>query len=120
LVYRDRMADGSITEWREIDITEPRKLFSFVWNPEKRSKKVLSDVVSSIVSSIPSEKEFLDALMLTIPYLIILNVVSHIDGGNETTHRQFILVETFGFNPTGEPRVVLRSDFHLIGEERAM
>src|ERR1044072_6803482 len=120
LVYRDKKADGSLTDWREIEITEQSKPFCFIWNPEKRSKKVLSDVVSSIVSSIPSAKDSPDAIMLSIPYLILLNVVSHVDREDQTTHRQFVLVETFGFNPTSDPRVVLRSDFHLITEERAL
>ena len=119
LVYRDKRADDSLTEWREIEITEPRKPFSFFWNPEKRSKKVISDVVSNIVSSIPNEQETGDVIMLSLPYLILLNVVTHFDGAGQTTRRQFILVETFGFNPTSSPRVILRSDFHQMNEERA-
>jgi len=72
-----------------------------------------------MVSSLPGPNESTDIIMLSIPYLILLNVVSHIDGGDQTRYRQFVLVETFGFNPTSDPRVVLRSDFHLIAAERA-
>lgn len=120
LVYRDRKTDGSVTEWHEIEMTERRKPFGFIWNPEKRSKKVLSDVVTSIVSSIPTANESDQVIMLSIPYLILLNVVTHIDGEGQGTYRQFVLVETFGFNPTSEPRLVLRSDFHLIPAERTV
>ena len=118
LIYRDRKTDGSVTEWREIDITERRKPYGFIWNPEKRSKKVLSDLVSSMLSSLPDIDQSDRIVMLSIPYLILLNVVSHVDAEDQTTYRQFVLVETFGFNPTNEPRVVLRSDFHLIPAER--
>ena len=118
LIYRDRNTDGSVTEWRELEMTETRKPFGFVWNPEKRGKKVLSDVVYSIAGSIPGANESDHVIMLSIPYLILLNVVSHVDAEDHATYRQFVLVETFGFNPTSEPRVVLRSDFHLIPTER--
>lgn len=114
LVYRDKLDDGHLTEWREIEITEPRRPYSFLWNPEKRSKKVLSDVVASIVSSSLRDQEIGSEIMLSLPYLILLNVVSHIGSTPDTTYRQFVLVETFGFRPTSKARIILRSDFHAV------
>jgi hypothetical protein len=114
LVYRDRRADGSITEWMELAITESRKFHSFVWNPEKRSKKVISDVVATLMESIrhvpPDEAGF--AIMLSLPYLVLLNVVSNLAATPGATHRQFVIAETAGFKRTEDPRLVLKSDFH--------
>ena len=119
VVYRDRHADGSMTDWREIDITEPRRWYSFLWNPEKRSKKVLSDIVASLVDTIGTQPDLGNAIMLTLPYLLLLNVISQLDTTPDVTHRQFVIVETFGFNPTDKPRVILRSDFHALTSGRA-
>lgn len=118
LVYRDRRADGSLTEWMELAITESRKFHSFVWNPEKRSKKVISDVVATLIESIgpvpPDEAEF--AIMLSLPYLVLLNVVSNLAPTPGATHRQFVIAETAGFKRTEKPRLVLKSDFHPLPE----
>lgn len=114
LVYRDRRADGSTTEWMEVAITESRKFHSFVWNPEKRSKKVISDVVVTLMESIgrvpPDEAEL--AIMLSFPYLVLLNVVSNLAATPGATHRQFVIAETAGFKRSEDPRLVLKSDFH--------
>src|ERR1051326_1455357 len=41
LTFRDKLADGLMTEWKEIEIGAPRYWYCFIWNPEKRSKKVI-------------------------------------------------------------------------------
>lgn len=118
LVYRDRRTDGSITEWMELAITESRKFHSFVWNPEKRSKKVLSDVVATLMEStrhVPPDKTGF-AIMLSLPYLVLLNVVSNLAATPGATHRQFVIAETAGFKRTEDPLLVLKSDFHPLPE----
>jgi hypothetical protein len=114
LVYRDRRADGSLTGWREVPITVPRKPYSFIWNPWKRSRKVLSDMVGTVISASRANPQLGDEIMLSIPYLVLLNVVCHFDTSPDATHRQFLLVETFGFRPTALPQIILRSDFHAL------
>lgn len=110
LLYRDQLEDGNLIGWVEIPMVEERKPFSFIWNPEKRSKKILLDVTMSLIE----EKDRLkgkNALMLSLPYLILLNVVVH--HGRKTCgtrcQRQFILVEKFCGS---EPRILLISAFH--------
>jgi hypothetical protein len=119
LVYRDRYQDNSITDWVELSLSEPRNWYSFFWNPQKRSKKVLSDIASTLVSSIPRNNESLEGLMFTTPYLLLLNVVSHqppvnLHAAENKFERQFLLLETFGFKPSSEQRYVLRSNYHPI------
>lgn len=112
LVYRDRAADGSTSEWREIEITEERRALSLLWNPEKRSKKVLSDLVSVLLTSMQASPEMERAIVVSVPYLLLLNVVNDFPRCSEAADRQFVVVETFGFHATAQSRVLLRSDYH--------
>jgi hypothetical protein len=117
LIYRDRYQNDNISEWAQIALSESRRWYSFFWNPHKRSKKVLSDIASSLIASLPAYNDSLEGLMFTTPYLILLNVVSHQPPVNPLgltgrVERQFLLLETFGFEPQSEPRCLLRSKFH--------
>ncbi len=112
VVYRDRRADGSVTAWREVEVAECRRPYTWLWNPEKRSKKVISDFVATIATMKLRDRASDAAVMLSLPYLLLLNTVCNIDTDPGATHRQFVLLETFGFNPTAAPQVLLRSDFH--------
>lgn len=118
LVYRDRRADGVTTDWMEVAITQSRKFHSCMWNPEKRSKKVISDVVATLMESIPSvpPDKAAFAIMLSLPYLVLLNFVSNLAATPGATHRQFVIAETAGFKRTEHPRLVLKSDFHPLPE----
>lgn len=109
LLYRDQLPDGSLSDWVEIPITEERKPFSFLWNPEKKSKKILSDVVVSLLQSGTRESA---ALMLSLPYLILLNVVVHHDQKRVGIKRRFVLVEKSRHNGNSTVHVVLISAFH--------
>ncbi len=121
LVYREKRADGTVSEWREIPVIEPRKPHSFIWNPEKRSKKVLGDIVSSCAMSVPVERRF-DArpVMLTLSYLIVLSAVCHHAPTTGVTQRQFLIVETFGFRRSATPNILLCSEFHPISPVNAV
>ncbi len=114
LVYRDRFTDGTLGDWQEIEITERRTLWSFVWNPEKRRRKILSDVVTMLGNHARDGQAVGNEIMLTLPYLLLLNVISQLPRLPEVSHRQFVVVETFGFTPTDTTRVILRSDFHTL------
>ncbi|MGY0035927.1 hypothetical protein [Pedobacter sp. NJ-S-72] len=99
-----------------MDITEERSLWSWCWNPDKRDKKILADVIQSLISSIPyykSEKGY-DLLMFSMPYLIVLHAVSHCQCKAGTAQRQFMLAETSGYLKETAPSVILLSVFHQI------
>ena len=109
LLYRDELEDGSLSNWVEIPMTEERKLFSFLWNPEKKSKKVLSDVVASLLQLGTRESV---ALMLSLPYLILLNVVVHHGDTRAVVKRQFVLVEKLRNEENPTIQVVMISASH--------
>ena len=53
-------------------------------------------------------------LKVTIPYLIILNYLSHIPHPVFSASTQFLLAETRTYDPSMEPRVVYISEFHKL------
>ncbi len=112
IVYRDKRPDRSTTGWREVMLGGPRGLLSFIWNPTKRTNKVLADVamsVSRIVRTDPGAEQF---VIISFQYLLILNYLTKSLPATAGGERQFAIVETAGFFREGAPRVVLRSDFH--------
>jgi hypothetical protein len=113
VVYRDRRADGSVSGWNEMDISDTRRPYSWLWNPEKRSKKVITDVVAMVAEASQSPGGA-TGLVLSIPYLLVLNVVNHLQAEPAATHRQFLIVETYGFVPVEPARALLQSDFHAL------
>ena len=119
LIYRDRLPDGSITDWIEVDITQSRNFISFVWNPGKRSRKVLSDVAQSVARLVRLDPRLADTVVISYQYLLILNYLTKTIRGQRGVQRQFAIVETAGYFREGMPNVVLRSDFHGMDLENA-
>jgi hypothetical protein len=111
LLYRDGQADGSIGTWNEI-LHRRRRRFRAIWNPGKREDKVLRDcsqVLRRTATALPDQR----LLMLTVPYLIFLNVVCSAPASSKAVVRQFALVEeTRTGNQAPEPIFV--SSFHEI------
>lgn len=117
LLYRDKITDIDYSDWQEMEITEERTIWSWLWNPEKRDKKILSDVVQSLVSSIPSYREkagSLNLLMFSMPYIIVLHAVSQYKKQSQNCYRQFMLAESSGYQQETAPSLILLSVFHQI------
>lgn len=109
LFYRQRDAAGTVSSWREVPATESRRPWHCVWNPEKRSTKVLTDLASSLQGS---EWRHQPAVMLTLPYLLLLNVVCNQDGSDPSVRRQFMIAWTSGRRSTYRSQILFRSSFH--------
>lgn len=115
LLYRDKEPGGTIGDWVEVDMHEERYLFSFIWNPDKRDKKVLSDIVQDLIVTIRSDngernKKY---LIVTLPYLAVLKVVCTKERTSvKTAYRQFMLAGSHGFKSTEAPEFILLSMFH--------
>jgi len=112
LLYRDRLADGSTAGWQEVEMVEERQPYSWLWNPEKRSKKVLTDVVQLLIDLAAHSQHDRVALILSTPYVLVLNVVMSLPRHAQATHRQFVIAQTFGYVRRGDPEVVIKADFH--------
>src|SRR5215212_5280136 len=114
LLYRDRLPDGSFDNWRRVELTKSENgLRVALWNPAKRRHKALSDIVSSLIRL--SGQIETDELIVTVPYILILNFVTsrlHSLGADAT---QFMVLEHSGFsNEPERSRVLVMSGIHRL------
>ena len=114
LLYREKGAEGHLSAWVAIPIKEVRAAHHCLWNPEKRTLKVLTDLASSLVGSAPQQQ---NEVLKSIPYLLLLNVVIHHEVTRTTMERQFMIVRTLGGHPTRRPEILFRSAFHVMSDD---
>ena len=115
LLYRDKGQGDTPGEWHEIDIQEERYFFSCIWNPDKRDKKVLADVVQDLITMVQSTQHDTKFLIVTLPYLTILKAVCTKEKTvSNAAERQFMLAGSHGFNSTKAPEFILLSMFHPV------
>jgi hypothetical protein len=114
LLYRDRGEGGELGAWHLVQPTRSRRWTSCLWNPDKVKNKVLSDLVQVFARyPDPSIREG-PAVMLTLPYLVCLQMVADAPRAAEGTVRQFVLARKRGFVTSDELLPILISDFHPI------
>lgn len=106
LVYRDRLADGSITRWTEIEILDPRRPWHALWNPRRREKKAFHDLVTQLMRESRDTRP--EGLILTVPYLMLLNWVSSLPRPSSASGTQFAIVFDYGAtsDEAAQPAVV--------------
>lgn len=106
LFYRDRFDSGSLSPWREV-LSEGDEwaLRKMIWNPGSRPRKALSDAVSYLNTLVRSDekKGRCDSLVLSVPYLLLLNKVSRLPAGLGVTGRQFLIMKYSITVPETEP-----------------
>jgi hypothetical protein len=110
LLFRDRLEDGTISDWQELASLGRRRWWHGVWNPKKRSNKALFDVVQAFTEYVSAGDR---ALKISIPYLTLLNHVSSVPRPVSAKFTQFLLMYSHG-KSSEEPSVFYLSDFHLL------
>jgi hypothetical protein len=115
VLYRDKRPDESLSEWTEVELSEGRNFFDFIWNPRKRNKKVLSDIIQTLIitfSRYPKDQDR-TFLMYTFPYIMVLHLVTRQHSKvNDPAFRQFVLAESPGYLEDSDPNFILLSKFH--------
>jgi hypothetical protein len=112
LLFRDAGPPGQFSPWEDIPLADQRSLLGAIWNPQKRSKKVLSDVVQSLVR-LAQDRTMRD-FSLTIPYLAILNYVSSGPHQSAASHTQFMILRSDGFFSRKDPEFLFCSSTHAL------
>jgi hypothetical protein len=114
LLYRDRLPEGSLDNWRQVELKPSENSFRLaLWNPTKKKHKALSDMVSALIRLAKYREH--EGLIATVPYILILNFITsrpHSLGADGT---QFMVLEHGGF--AGEPersRVLVMSGIHRL------
>jgi hypothetical protein len=115
LLYRDRLPDGSLDNWRKADLKASENgLRLALWNPTKRKQKALTDLVSVLIRLANNHRR-IEPLIATVPYILILNFITSCPHSLGTTGTQFMVLEHGGFS--GEPersRVLVMSGIHRL------
>jgi hypothetical protein len=111
---RGESVDGTaVGEWREVPMLGGSP-FKGLWNPDKRQKKLFIDSVRQILQIVHEVEQEPHAIEVTLPYLLILNLVLGLPQEPTVRCRQFMVTESFGFFTGYEPRLILRSDAHRV------
>lgn len=114
LLYRDRLPDGSLDNWKEIELKDSENGIRLaLWNPTKRKHKALSDLVSSLIEFVNHRTN--DSLVVSVPYILILNFITSRPHSLGTTGTQFMVLEHSGFsNEPQRTRVLVISGIHRL------
>jgi hypothetical protein len=114
LLYRDRLADGSFDNWRQVELKGSENGWRLaLWNPTKRRQKALSDTVNALIAL--SRGRASDALIVTVPYVLVLNLITSRPHSLGTTATQFMVLEHSGFSHEPDrSRVLVMSAVHRL------
>lgn len=114
LLYRDRLPDGSLDNWKKVELKGSENGLRFaLWNPAKRKQKALSDLLSSLIEFV--KRCGGDAVFVSVPYILILNFITSRPHTLGTDATQFMVLEHSGF--TDDPdlsRVLVMSRIHRL------
>lgn len=111
LLFRDRLQDGTITEWTEVASIAQRPNWGIVWNPGKRRNKALFDAVTDLAMHV---KDSLPALELSIPYLTLLNYVSGLPRFAGESFTQFLIMCSGSSDQGQKPELLYLSKLHSL------
>ncbi|MGW3010412.1 hypothetical protein ACWC9R_16510 [Streptomyces sp. NPDC001219] len=114
LLFRDELPDGTLTEWQEKVIVVERMARHTVWNPNRRREKVIFDAVEELKIFVRQEAP-MEKMQLTVPYLVILNYVTHQCAHHEAAARtQFLVATSPGYDEDIPPEMFFASDIHAM------
>ena len=128
LLRRDILKDGTLTSWREVDVSGPRRWTDFAWNPDLRARRaylgMARDLVTATREASPDQpagegtRGALDA-MTTRPYLGILRYVSaRSHPAADATQFMVMRVRNLAvdgkYDSEGSARVAFVSEIHAV------
>jgi hypothetical protein len=99
IVYRDLTADGEPTAWRGLIEGRSRRSLRWLWHPDKRVEKLVTDLVPGLARGY--EPEGLDHLLDT-PYLTLLAAVENAEHDARAHSTQFAVLAVTSFHSRAE------------------
>jgi hypothetical protein len=110
LLYRDLNSNGDVTAWRVVhQMDEARPPWSFAWNPRRRVRKALLDLILAL--ELGREEMRPDVLKLSTPYLLIIHHFSRFQRPPGAFATEFLVMAS---NPNQPPRVAFQSERHRL------
>jgi hypothetical protein len=112
LLYRDKLAGGQITRWREVPLgTTPLRV---IWNPQKRFQKGLSDLSSSLHYHAAVHREHAESILTHTGFIALLNFITGQPHSASAVLTQFVVARSYGYHSGRQAEVVFLSSFHYI------
>lgn len=116
VLMRDELPDDSTTDWREVTSPRDRKLVDAIWFVGRRGEKAITDAASGLMAFTANNADRKEAVQVTIPYLTLLNYVTHgVEHHPEAKRTQFLIATSDGYADKEEPTMVFLSNLHPLG-----
>jgi hypothetical protein len=109
VLYQDKYADGTLTQWTEITAGARRRWWAAVWNPDKRANKALFDIVQELAAVLQGRTHVPE---FTLSYLSLLNHVARIPRSTSPPFTRFMLMTSQGNAEPPDPELLFMSRFH--------
>lgn len=110
ILYRDRCADGSVTPWLVLHgMDHDRGWFTFIWNPNRRLRKALHDLVTSLPYELNETHPHV--FKLTTAYLLIVSHLAALPRVLDSQETQFLIVKKYLDEPS---QVLFCSELHRL------
>ncbi|EIE98534.1 DUF5819 family protein [Saccharomonospora glauca] len=123
LLMRDKLSDGTLTEWTEIRTVEERTLRHAVWHPHRRAEKTVFDTAAELLRFIgqhgPMNGNADPTVQLSVPYLTLLAHVTTRRHHPDAVQTQFLIAVSGGYDEEDEPTMVFLSEFHALSPKHA-
>ena len=74
LLYRGITSNSEVTPWREITASFDRRCYNAIWNPGRRERKALIDIVSEL--GVQCRQQSDSSIQASVPYIALLRLVS--------------------------------------------
>jgi hypothetical protein len=105
-------ASQSPGAWYEFNPLCNRGWATAFWNPSKRFRKTVIDMVQITTKVVSQNEQAASTLAITVPYLSLLNVLSAHCRSRGASACQFAIIKTEGPDQVREGELLLRSDVH--------
>jgi len=101
--------------WREQTLADQRTWIGAIWNPEKRNRKALADLVRSLTRAMRKmDHDTLWRVKYSVPYLALLTYLSSAAASEGASYVRFMIMESEGFYSETEPRGLFLSARHVV------
>jgi hypothetical protein len=112
LLYRDRLADGTATDWTEVSVTPARRWYCCLWNPFRRDRKALFDLTTEIARiAVYDGARYVPG---SVAYLALLSYISALPRLPGSIMTQFCLMASDPSEVLKPPEPVIVSDTHWL------
>lgn len=110
LMFRDRLVDGTCTDWTELETLAPRPWWGALWNPDRRVRKAMFDLTTELAGELAVTTD--TTVKLTVPYLALLAFVAAQRRSSASACTQFMILQAGGDQDDHE--ALFLSDFHEV------